>query len=318
MPGTGVQAQLRVRVPAPGARCPCPPGRGGDNGALCRPLCPAPNPGHGAGGRAPRGGAGGFKGHSRPVSPVPGVPEPSSPVRSQATKVPGAGAGDTAVPAWGPQGQPPARGGAGTRRSPCWWQGTHRSAGTPVTAPCLGLEGPCPGWAGDRAMCPLNLSLAPGHPMGTAHRAGGACVGGCKWAALSSVPQFPSVPRCARHPAGSWGTPRGVAGRPRMPGSAPPGHLAPPGQGLPPAVLSWHGITLIPAWAQPELLGSPGLAPRGQPGVTKGCPRRGGCCWWGALCAAGLGRGWQGGDTSPGSTADSAHPSLAAPQSPGW
>lgn len=119
-PGAGVQARLRGRVPAPGARCPCPPGRGGDNGALCRPPCPAPNPGHGAGGRAPRGGAGGFKGQSRPVSPVPGVPEPSSPARSQATKVPGAGVGDTAVPAWGPQGHPPARGGAGTRRSPRW------------------------------------------------------------------------------------------------------------------------------------------------------------------------------------------------------
>lgn len=37
----------------------CPPGSGGDNGALCRPPCPPPNPGHGAGGWAPWGGTGG-------------------------------------------------------------------------------------------------------------------------------------------------------------------------------------------------------------------------------------------------------------------
>lgn len=123
------------------------------------------------------------------------------------------------------------------------------------------------------------------------------------WGTLSGWLQVGSAQLCAsvslcdqvcQAPCWELGHPTRGAGRPRMPGSASPGHLAPPGQGLPPAVLSWHGITLIPARTQPELLGSPGLAPRGQPGVTKGCPRRGGCCWRGALRAAGLGREWPG------------------------
>lgn len=108
-------------------------------------------------------------------------------------------------------------------------------------------------------------------------------MGGCKWAALSSVPQFPSVTRCARHPAGSWGTPRRGQGGPGCLGPHPQDTLPPLGQGLPPgcAELAWDYanslLGLSPScwghrgWHRGDNLGSLRGAPGGV-GAAGGVP----------------------------------------------
>lgn len=159
-PGPGVQAWLRVRVPAPGARWPCPPPAAEGTMGLCAACCARRLiRGTGPGGRAPWGGAGGgFKGQSRLVSPVPGVPEPSSPACAQATAPTPRYLGQARGTL---QGHPPAGDGGDAGWSPGWAGGTDLQ-GPPWLPQIWVLGGPR---AGGRSPAGRGLSHVASNPV---------------------------------------------------------------------------------------------------------------------------------------------------------
>lgn len=335
MTGTGT----RTGVPAPGARW-----QRGQWGSV------SPNPGHGAGGWHPGVARGGFKGQTGRCPLCQASPSPRS-LRALRPRLPPQGTGRHSCRSLRTAAPPPSWGWRGTGWSPGWGGGGRGTRGGPR------------GWVlgGLCATPPSRVSPNPVTGLGDTLAASGHRSAPCL-----SFPLCPALPgTCWQrgHPEG-WGHPGPRVCTPRAPRYPRDGEV-------PPAVLSWHGITGLSRRCRGWHRGDNLRPPRGQSGATRAanegtswghrhwhrgvsletlgpalrgrreatgagtelCPREGARLWWvpagrvpppgAALGAPGAGlgvagEGWQVPSRSPGSRADSACPSLAAPVSPRW